>query len=213
MRMSSKQTWLHPNQGPPNGREDARRSSAPPPFSLTSAPSHVCPLCAYLQERVSACPRQVLRYAYNGVPLWSTPRPPREDPPPCVCGCPRRFELQLMPMLLAVLRVDDCAEGQDRATDSVTIEQPRAAVSVDVATESDIVVGEEGEAGGAEGEEDAAEAEAMRRRGQSMRRSLLDSGGMDWGVVTVWSCEDSCEGSVEEVVIVQDALEHDEGHS
>jgi hypothetical protein len=117
-------------------------------------------------------------------------------------------------MLLALLRVDDCAEGQGSVADGVTVEQLSSApVSVDVATESDIVVGEEGEAGGAEGEEDAAEGEALRRRGQSMRRSLLDSGGMDWGVVTVWSCEDSCEGSVEEVVIVQDALEHDEGHS
>ena len=33
-------------------------------------------------------------------------------------------------------------------------------------------------------------------------------GGMDWGVVTVWSCPRSCEQSTEEVVFVQAPVDH-----
>ena len=31
----------------------------------------------------------------------------------------------------------------------------------------------------------------------------LGLGGMDWGVLTVWSCSDSCDASCEEIAIVQ----------
>ena len=32
---------------------------------------------------------------------------------------------------------------------------------------------------------------------------VLGLGGMDWGVLTVWSCSDSCDASCEEIAIVQ----------
>jgi hypothetical protein len=34
-------------------------------------------------------------------------------------------------------------------------------------------------------------------------QSRIDDGGLDFGVVTVWSCPDSCAGSSSEVAIVQ----------
>ena len=58
------------------------------------------------QRAVQRCPRQVVRYAYGGKPLWSVAQPPACCPPTCVCGAPRTFELQLMPAALYVLRVD-----------------------------------------------------------------------------------------------------------
>lgn len=65
-------------------------------------------------DRLQRSPRQVLRYALGGVPLWSIPvsvalsskvlsTPPI---PACVCGAPRVYECQLLPSVLAILRVD-----------------------------------------------------------------------------------------------------------
>ena len=36
--------------------------------------------------------------------------------------------------------------------------------------------------------------------------ALLGSGGMDWGSIMVFSCEDSCDGSQEEFCVVVDPL-------
>lgn len=144
------------------------------------------------QERVSLCPRQVLRYAYGGDPLWSTHKPPREEPPVCACGKPRRFELQLMPMLLAILKVDEHAEETETAT------PPQLA-------DGEVVVQP-----GVEAAEDDGQEDEGRRMGEQWGRRVLQSGGMDWGAVTVWSCEDSCSMSHEEAVIVQDALEDEQ---
>lgn len=37
-------------------------------------------------ERVARAPWQVIRYAYDGEPLWSASDPPKAEVPPCVCG-------------------------------------------------------------------------------------------------------------------------------
>ncbi|CAM9461481.1 unnamed protein product, partial [Phaeothamnion confervicola] len=60
-------------------------------------------------ERVQREPNQCVRYAWGGRPLWSTAHPPSHEPPPCCCGAPRVFEMQLMPALLLALRVDEAA--------------------------------------------------------------------------------------------------------
>jgi len=69
-------------------------------------------------DRVKRVPRQVLRCAKDGTPIWSVPQPKqlqaagkssKEDPlsvPDCSCGAKRVFEFQLMPSLLHVLEVD-----------------------------------------------------------------------------------------------------------
>lgn len=37
-------------------------------------------------DRVARSPRQVVRYAYGGQPLWSASDPPKVDVPLCACG-------------------------------------------------------------------------------------------------------------------------------
>ena len=109
------------------------------------------------QRAMQRCPRQVVRYAYGGEPLWSVADPPSCCPPACMCGAPRCFELQLMPGVLFMLRVDSFApHGVDPD-------------------------------GG----------------GDRKDTKVLGLGGMDWGVLTVWSCSESCDASCEEIAIVQ----------
>jgi len=59
------------------------------------------------QQRLARSPKQILRHAWGGSPLWMSP-PPSEVtdglwPLPCRCGAPRKFELQLMPTILYTL--------------------------------------------------------------------------------------------------------------
>ncbi|KAL3781744.1 hypothetical protein HJC23_004843 [Cyclotella cryptica] len=133
-------------------------------------------------NRLKRAPRQVVRYAYGGLPLWSVPHlhqnhgpnkekksskmqrkssPKRESTsskelipavPPCICGCQRVFEFQLLPTLLHVLDVDSCSPA---------------------ASETDDLM------------------------------DLTSMGGMNWGSIAVYSCPDSCDESREEVCVVQ----------
>jgi pre-rRNA-processing protein TSR4 len=64
-------------------------------------------------DRVKRAPRQVLRYAKEGTPIWSIPPPKHQlggnsdfSVPDCPCGAKRIFEFQLMPSLLHLLEVD-----------------------------------------------------------------------------------------------------------
>ena len=56
-------------------------------------------------RRLARRPDQVVRYAYGAAPLWPAADGPPAAPP-CACGAPRDFELQLMPTLAYVLRHD-----------------------------------------------------------------------------------------------------------
>lgn len=61
------------------------------------------------QRRLERSPTQVIRYAWDGSPLWMAPPPPEVNNgswPPCCsrCGAPRMFELQLLPTLLSVVQ-------------------------------------------------------------------------------------------------------------
>lgn len=62
------------------------------------------------QDRLRRAPRQVVRYARGGVPLWSIVSEKKGKPlwtvPPCACGAKPSFEFQLLPSLLHVLEVD-----------------------------------------------------------------------------------------------------------
>ena len=62
------------------------------------------------QRRVALHPKQVMRYAYGGQPLWCTHPPPQEavNIPCCEsCGSQRVFEAQLMPALLQYFPVNE----------------------------------------------------------------------------------------------------------
>lgn len=81
-------------------------------------------------DRIKRAPRQVVRYAKGGEPLWSVPLPRTQSTqnrrgthhlnqdgdflkvPVCPCGLDRVFECQLMPSLLHVLKVDKQAMSQ-----------------------------------------------------------------------------------------------------
>jgi pre-rRNA-processing protein TSR4 len=132
-------------------------------------------------DRVKRSPRQVLRYAKNGTPIWSAPLPKQpqqakkghnnkqvttDDPlavPNCTCGAKRIFECQLMPSLLHVLEVEK------HAPDS------KAPSATD--TMADI-----------------------------LNREFVN-GGLNWGAMAIYTCVDSCESSREEFVIMQNSID------
>jgi len=111
------------------------------------------------QDRMKRAPRQSVRYAYGGQPLWSRPtvttnaatnnknnkgRGPRRvslvpDIPPCKgCGSKRYFEFQLMPSILFDLKVDDFANGGGMDWDVLAIYS--CAKSCDQSREEIVVV-------------------------------------------------------------------------
>lgn len=75
------------------------------------------------QDRQRRAPRQVIRYASGGEPLWSIPNKNRKsgkilwNVPNCsCCGEQRTFELQILPSILAALEVDKYqAENKSKA--------------------------------------------------------------------------------------------------
>ncbi|CAM9745356.1 unnamed protein product [Scytosiphon promiscuus] len=166
-------------------------------------------------DRVARSPKQALRYAYGGQPLWSSSDPPKDDIPPCPCGATRVFEMQLMPALLLQLNVNDLAEREsserqagngkscepdgnrtpartdheangDKGRRKSTPEPPASARGgIDVSARCPSGANPEGV------------------RAESVDRERLRTLGMDWGVVAVWSCPRSCEESFEEYVVVQ----------
>jgi len=52
------------------------------------------------QKRFNRSPKQVLRYSFNGKPLWISDYTPKSIPPCSECGSKRVFELQLMSSLI-----------------------------------------------------------------------------------------------------------------
>lgn len=59
------------------------------------------------QDRIKRAPRQVVRRARGGRPLWSIPAEPSQwKVEPCACGAERVFECQILPSILHVLEVE-----------------------------------------------------------------------------------------------------------
>ncbi|OCT84389.1 programmed cell death protein 2-like [Xenopus laevis] len=56
-------------------------------------------------KKISSCRQQILRYSWNGSPLYISPPGIASNPPPCKqCGGRRVFEFQLMPALVSLLQ-------------------------------------------------------------------------------------------------------------
>jgi hypothetical protein len=124
------------------------------------------------QEALAKLPEQVVRYEWDGTPLWPVPpatvaaarggaagrhgHPVR--PPRCRCGSERRFEMQLTPSLLLGLRPEDHTTA--------------------------VVEGAAGGGGLGAGAGAASDAGGPPQL----------PGGMDFLTVLVYSCEASCEG-------------------
>jgi pre-rRNA-processing protein TSR4 len=65
------------------------------------------------QKRVGRSPEQVLRYSFEGSPLWISQHIPKSgDLPPCPhCQSPRVFEMQLLPTMITLgLRLNKKSE-------------------------------------------------------------------------------------------------------
>ena len=76
------------------------------------------------QDRLHRVPRQVVRYARGGTPLWSIPSVKNDKQlwqiPKCAkCGMSLSFEMQMLPSLLHVLKVDEFShqDGSMRISD------------------------------------------------------------------------------------------------
>jgi hypothetical protein len=73
------------------------------------------------QDRLRRMPRQVVRYARGGLPIWSLPDRDTKtgkqvwQVPECqCCGEPRRFEFQVLPSILATLDVEKASKSQSK---------------------------------------------------------------------------------------------------
>tara|TARA_B110000208_G_scaffold176664_1_gene223232 strand:+ start:1015 stop:1566 length:552 start_codon:yes stop_codon:yes gene_type:complete len=137
------------------------------------------------QRRMQRRPAQLARYDYAGEPLWCSAGAfffiwyfiteyssyfiiiifiaPVPSPPPCACGSPRCFELQLMPALLTHLRASvDVAAGVSPPLDWCTAAVFSCAASCEASREEHIVVlGEDEVAAGVGGGGGGAAAHAV----------------------------------------------------
>ena len=83
----------------------AAASAAPSDDAYEAAPSDDVAQLRF-NHRLARKPAQVARYDYGGAPLWPAAAAPASARA-CACGAPRRFEVQLLPTLIATLRSDD----------------------------------------------------------------------------------------------------------
>ncbi|XP_028405907.1 programmed cell death protein 2-like [Dendronephthya gigantea] len=80
----------------------------------TSVAKHGDRIFQKFRKQISLCPEQCLRYSWDGEPLLMTSQGPGSIPSCNACGGKRVFELQLMPALVSLLRV----ETQDQGTNT-----------------------------------------------------------------------------------------------
>lgn len=149
----------------------------------------------YFQRRVAWQPRQVVRYAYGGLPLWCTTHqsPDRSDGacvPACEsCGAKRVFEFQLMPGVLALKKNTFLAGKTEvyKASRDGSAEEERDTNDTTSTSKQKV--------------DDDKYPQPTKRQLEHMQRFIDD--GLDFGVVSVWVCPNTCPGGVEEVAVVQ----------
>lgn len=73
-------------------------------------------------KRLQRCPRQLIRFCWEGAPLFISQPPPSWEPSKCEsCGARRCFELQAMPALIQGLEVEGCTQLQGPAVEFGTV--------------------------------------------------------------------------------------------
>lgn len=109
--------------------------------------------------------------------------------PPCPCGSQRAFEFQLMPSILHTLDVDQYSlDDNNEEEDDTKMTTP--------CTEKQKQQQQQGET--IEGRKQRDSLEWVMRK---------DRGGMNWGVVAVYSCAMSCDKFREEFVVLQESTD------
>lgn len=151
----------------------------------------------YFQRRIALQPRQAVRYAYGGQPLWCTAqshsRSNGESVPACEnCGAKRVFEFQLMPGLLTLKKKTYLAGSTD-AYEVTMYSDERASKGERHSTDATITV--------SEACDDGKYPQPTEGQLQHMQRFIDD--GLDFGVVSVWVCPNACAEGTEEAAIVQ----------
>jgi pre-rRNA-processing protein TSR4 len=137
-------------------------------------------------DRIKRLPRQVLRYAKDGIPMWSVPLLAKEQQlmkkcdngtgasnvqvPNCACGAKRIFEFQIMPSILHFLEVDKHALGRQYKTSVPP------------------------------GEEESKDCDVTWTR-------EFSEGGQNWGVIAVYTCSAACDMDREDFVVLQRSLD------
>ena len=58
-------------------------------------------------SRLNRHPKQVIRYAYDGLPLLPCQPPTKIQPPRCKCGGQRVFECQILSSVISLFHIDD----------------------------------------------------------------------------------------------------------
>ena len=137
------------------------------------------------QQRIVRAPKQCLRYAYNTVPLWPSPPEDMQENvskvPRCVCGAKRVFELQLLSTVLHELNVDRVEEKRGKEEGKQNSEKKKNGNK---------------KVGGC----------GKQLRPEQTRQMMMNNGGMDWSTLLVYSCENSCIKSCNEIAIVHPPL-------
>lgn len=155
----------------------------------------------YFQQIVSYESKQVLRYAYGGEPLWCTKPYPVEYQNKdhggirkcTVCNSSKVFEFQLMPALLSYVPNDN----------SSTVLKDTNFM------ESLVISNAPGEENEHDSDNDIDDSINHTVAQSHLSREMLDAfiqtlgNNLDFGVVGIWSCPNSCQAEHEEAVIVQ----------
>jgi hypothetical protein len=116
---------------------------------------------------------QVMRYAYGGTPMWCTHPAPETDTR-SISLCPSCRSPRVFELQIMPALINFVEE----------------ALSLSTGREEGVTV-----VGG---------KESGKGDGGAEPRSLLDlNSGFDFGVVSIWSCPNSCEACSQEVAIVQ----------
>lgn len=147
-------------------------------------------------RRLRRVPGQVARYAYGGVPLWSVPTWDRRRHNGGASGQQqqrktKKSKIKKPQQGMHPSRLPDvprCACGAGRVFEFQVL--PSLLHVLDVDGHAAAV--------GARGKEDGDDDNDVM--------DLINSGGMNWGSIAVYSCPLSCDDSREEFVIVQEAV-------
>ena len=147
-------------------------------------------------RRLRRVPGQVARYAYGGVPLWSVPTWDRRRHNGGASGQQQQRKTKKSKIKkpqhgMHPSRLPDvprCACGAGRVFEFQVL--PSLLHVLDVDGHAAAV--------GARGKEDGDDDNDVM--------DLINSGGMNWGSIAVYSCPLSCDDSREEFVIVQEAV-------